>query len=96
VGLALMVLLSLLPVGMLQTWAAVETGLWWARSAEFLQTPLMNTLRWLRVPGDTLFAIGALVLGWFVLGLQTGWSLERTGRVEEGSTEVTGGETPRT
>jgi nitric oxide reductase subunit B len=93
VGLALMVLLSLLPVGMLQTWAAVETGLWWARSAEFLQTPLMNTLRWLRVPGDTIFAIGALVLGWFVLGLQTGWSLEKTGRVEEGSTEVTGGET---
>ncbi|HYG67817.1 MAG TPA: cbb3-type cytochrome c oxidase subunit I, partial [Anaeromyxobacteraceae bacterium] len=88
-GLALMVVLSLLPVGMLQTWAAVETGLWWARSAEFLQTPVMNTLRWLRVPGDTLFAIGALVLGWFVLGLQTGWSFEKTGRhVEEGSTEV--------
>ena len=40
VGLALMVLLSLLPVGLLQTWASVEHGMWYARSAEFLQTPL--------------------------------------------------------
>jgi nitric oxide reductase subunit B len=90
-GLALMVLVSVLPVGILQTWAAVETGTWWARSAEFMQTPLMNTLRWLRVPGDTIFAIGALVLGWFVLGLATGWSLERTRHVDEGSTEVSEG-----
>ena len=51
VGLALMVLLSLLPVGLLQTWASVEHGMWYARSAEFLQTPLMDKLRWLRVAG---------------------------------------------
>lgn len=75
VGLALMVLLSLLPVGLLQTWASVEHGFWYARSAEFLQTDLMNTLRWLRVIGDTIFAVGVLALGWFVLGLKTGWSL---------------------
>ncbi|MCS6927052.1 MAG: nitric-oxide reductase large subunit, partial [Candidatus Binatia bacterium] len=75
IGLALMVLLSLLPVGLLQTWASVEHGYWYARSAEFLQTDLMNTLRWLRVIGDTIFAAGALALGWFVLGLKTGWSL---------------------
>jgi nitric oxide reductase subunit B len=75
IGLALMVLLSLLPVGLLQTWASVEHGYWYARSAEFLQTDLMHTLRWLRVIGDTLFAIGTLALGWFVLGLKTGWSL---------------------
>jgi nitric oxide reductase subunit B len=75
IGLALMVLLSLLPVGMLQTWASVEHGLWYARSAEFMQTPLMDKLRWARVVGDTIFAIGAVGLGWFVLGLKTGWSL---------------------
>jgi nitric oxide reductase subunit B len=76
-GLSLMVLLSLLPVGLLQTWASVEHGLWYARSAEFMQAGAMNTLRWLRVIGDTMFAFGALGLGWFVLGLKTGWSLER-------------------
>jgi nitric oxide reductase subunit B len=74
VGLALMVLISVLPVGLLQTWASVEHGMWYARSAEFMQTPLMNNLRWLRVAGDTIFALGALGLGWFVLGLITGWS----------------------
>ncbi len=76
VGLALMALLSLLPVGLLQTWASVEHGMWYARSAEFLQTPLMDKLRWLRIIGDTIFAAGALGLGWFVLGLKTGWSIE--------------------
>jgi nitric oxide reductase subunit B len=89
-GLALMVLLSVLPLGLLQAWASVEVGTWWARSAEFMQQPLMNVIRWLRVPGDTVFAVGALVLGWFVLGLRTGWSLERRGTVAEGSTEVRG------
>jgi nitric oxide reductase subunit B len=74
-GLALMVLLSLLPVGLLQTWASVEHGTWYARSAEFMQTPTMDTLRWLRVVGDTIFAVGILALGWFVLGLKTGWSI---------------------
>lgn len=75
VGLALMVLISLLPVGLLQTWASVEHGLWYARSAEFLQTPTMEVLRWLRVVGDTIFASGVLALCWFVLGLKMGWSL---------------------
>ena len=37
IGLALMSLLSLLPVGLLQTWASVEHGMWYARSAEFLK-----------------------------------------------------------
>jgi len=83
-GLALMVLLSLLPVGLLQTWASVEHGMWYARSAEFLQTPLMDTLRWLRLVGDTVFATGVLALGWFVLGLKTGWSV-RTERAAEKS-----------
>ncbi|HEY9755223.1 MAG TPA: nitric-oxide reductase large subunit [Oculatellaceae cyanobacterium] len=75
VGLALMVLISLLPVGLMQTWASVEYGLWYARSAEFMQTGAMNILRWLRVIGDTIFAVGVVALGWFVLGLKTGWSV---------------------
>ncbi|MFO0863289.1 MAG: nitric-oxide reductase large subunit [Gemmataceae bacterium] len=74
-GLALMVLISVLPVGLMQAWASIEHGMWYARSAEFMQTPTMNTLRWLRVVGDTLFAAGALAFGWFVLGLKTRWSI---------------------
>jgi nitric oxide reductase subunit B len=75
IGLALMVLISVLPVGLLQSWASIERGMWYARSAEFMQTPTMDTLRWLRVVGDTIFAAGALAFGWFVLGLKTGWSI---------------------
>jgi len=77
IGLALMVLISLLPVGLMQTWASVEHGLWYARSAEFLQTGTMNTLRWLRVIGDTIFAAGVMSLAWFVVGLKTGWSISK-------------------
>jgi nitric oxide reductase subunit B len=87
-GLALMVVLSLLPIGLLQTWAAVETGTWYARSAEFLQTGFMDTLRWMRVFGDTIFAVGALVLGYFVLGLITGHSHDRRETVEVEESEA--------
>ena len=34
IGLALMALLSLLPIGLYQTWASAEFGFWYARSAE--------------------------------------------------------------
>lgn len=65
-GLMAMCVGSLLPVGLMQTWASVEHGYWFARSSEFLGSPLMQTLRWMRVPGDSLFAIGAIVLVGFV------------------------------
>jgi nitric oxide reductase subunit B len=38
--------------------------------------------------GDTIFALGALVLGWFVLGLVTGHSYDKRGYVPEGRWEV--------
>jgi nitric oxide reductase subunit B len=76
-GLVFMVVFSMLPIGLLQAEASIQHGTWYARSAEFLQSAPMQTLRWLRVPGDVLFAIGAALLGWFVLGLLTGHSFER-------------------
>jgi len=66
IGLFAMCVISLLPVGLLQTWASVDQGYWYARSTEFLGTPLMQTLRWLRAPGDTIFALGELSLVLFV------------------------------
>lgn len=75
IGLALMVTISILPIGFLQTLASIEHGFWYARSAEFLGGPGMDTLRWLRVVGDTIFAVGILALAWFVVGLKTGHSV---------------------
>lgn len=78
IGLLLMVLISVLPVGIFQTLASVKHGMWYARSAEFLQDPFLNELRWLRVIGDTIFAAGTIALAWFVIGLKTGWSVDKT------------------
>ncbi|HWW76570.1 MAG TPA: hypothetical protein VNZ44_14330, partial [Pyrinomonadaceae bacterium] len=86
-GLALMALLSLLPIGLLQTWAAVEHGTWYARSAEFMQTGTISNLRWLRAIGDSVFALGALLLGYFVLGLVTGTSYTKKESAEVGEHE---------
>jgi nitric oxide reductase subunit B len=73
-GLLVMCVMSLLPVGLMQTWASVEHGYWFARSSEFMQTPTMQTLRWMRVPGDTIFFLGAVALVIFVAGLKFGFS----------------------
>lgn len=70
IGLALMALLSLLPVGLMQTIASVNHGLWYARSAEFMQTDTLAFFKWLRVIGDTIFAFGAVGFAWFVLTLK--------------------------
>ena len=63
-GLALMLFTSLLPIGIIQAHAAINEGLWWARSAEFTeQTPIIHTLRWVRTIGDVVFILGAVAFG---------------------------------
>jgi len=74
IGLALMVGLSLLPIGLLQAYASIDTGLWYARSADFLQQPLIQQLRWLRLVGDSVFLFGVAAFAWFMTGLWFGWS----------------------
>src|SRR6185312_5984313 len=76
-GLLAMCVLSLLPVGLMQTRASVEHGYWYARSSEFMQTDVVQTFRWMRVPGDTLFFAGAVGLVVFVAGLKSGRSFQR-------------------
>jgi nitric oxide reductase subunit B len=77
IGLAAMVFISVLPVGLSQTVASVQEGLWYARSAEFMQQPYIHTFKWLRIIGDTLFASGTVALAWFIFGLAGGWSLKK-------------------
>ncbi|MDD5560469.1 cbb3-type cytochrome c oxidase subunit I [Candidatus Methylomirabilis sp.] len=60
VGLALMVMLNLLPGGIVQLWDVLTNGYWHARGAEFLNQPFVRRLEWLRLPGDAVFiALGA-------------------------------------
>ncbi|HET7680956.1 MAG TPA: nitric-oxide reductase large subunit [Xanthobacteraceae bacterium] len=72
IGLALMLIMSLLPIGIIQAMASISDGYWAARSAELLQSDLVRALVWLRVPGDTLFAFGGLIMAYFLFKLWRG------------------------
>jgi len=84
IGLALMAVLTLLPLGTLQLLAAIEHGYYYARSAEFMQKPIVDMLVWMRVPGDVIFSVGAVALAWFVFRL---WVAARPVRAIDGLPE---------
>jgi nitric oxide reductase subunit B len=69
IGMLMEIFLSLLPIGLLQTYQSVSVGYWSARSPDFMQTDLMQTLRWMRMIGDTVFAVGAVAFVWFALSI---------------------------
>ena len=94
-GLAAMAFLSLLPIGLMQTQASIEHGLWYARSAAFLGTPVMEFFKWMRLPGDVLFSVGVLCLAAFFVRLlvpraQTANATEEAMTYEEARAEVAG------
>jgi nitric oxide reductase subunit B len=62
-------LLSLLPIGLMQTVQSVSVGYWSARSSEFMQTDWMQFFRWMRIFGDSIFAVGAVAFVWFAIDL---------------------------
>ncbi|USX17565.1 nitric-oxide reductase large subunit [Oxalobacteraceae bacterium OTU3REALA1] len=72
IGLAMMVFISLVPAGIYQAWASITTGMWFARSPEVVHSKFMETLVWMRVPGDVVFAVGTLFLAMFAWRLLTG------------------------
>jgi Nitric oxide reductase large subunit len=69
IGLALMAVCTLLPLGTLQLLAAINHGYWYARSELFMQQPFVPLLVWMRVPGDVIFSLGPIALALFVASL---------------------------
>lgn len=67
IGLAMMTFLSLLPQGLWQTYASIKHYYAYARSAEFVHSPLMEAFVWARVPGDVVFSIGVFAFALFVI-----------------------------
>ncbi|MDE1918889.1 MAG: cbb3-type cytochrome c oxidase subunit I [Sphingomonadales bacterium] len=61
-GLVLWILLNFFPIGWAQLDAVYEHGLAYARSAAFYNGTLF--WQWMRLPGDVLFAAGALLMAW--------------------------------
>jgi len=61
IGLAMMILFSLFPSGVLQVRDVLQNGYWHARSLAYLGGELPRLLEWLRLPGDLVFIfLGAL------------------------------------
>jgi nitric oxide reductase subunit B len=68
-GLVLWIALNFFPIGWAQLDAVFEHGLAYARSGDFYNTTLL--WQWLRLPGDVLFAIGAVLMAWdFIVKLR--------------------------
>ncbi|HEX5419423.1 MAG TPA: cbb3-type cytochrome c oxidase subunit I, partial [Gammaproteobacteria bacterium] len=65
-GLALWILLNFFPIGWHQLIAVYRHGFAYARSLAFYDQTLI--WQWLRLPGDVLFAGGALLMAWDFLG----------------------------
>lgn len=76
-GLAGMVFMSLVPAGIYQAYFSITESFWYARSPEIIHSPVMETLVWMRVPGDILFSFGAVALALFTLKLLAGRGAER-------------------
>lgn len=67
-GLLLMVMIDLLPVGLAQFNEVLAHGLWHARSQQFIQGALFQSLTWARIVGGALFVLGGVLpLAWFLL-----------------------------
>ncbi|CAA0156926.1 Nitric oxide reductase [Tenacibaculum maritimum] len=69
IGLILMVLLSLLPIGIIQAYTSITKGYSFARDAVLLYSPTVQTLKWLRIIGDVVFSTGIVYFCWFVVVL---------------------------
>jgi nitric oxide reductase subunit B len=88
IGLVMWIVLNFFPIGWPQLDAVFEHGLAYARSSAFYDTTLF--WQWMRMPGDIVFALGALLMAWdFIVKLRP--LLPRaTGRIAPGARPVAG------
>ncbi|CAL2084938.1 Nitric oxide reductase large subunit [Tenacibaculum dicentrarchi] len=72
IGLILMIVLSMLPVGIIQAYTSITKGYSFARDAELLYSPTVQTLKWMRMIGDTVFSVGIGYFCYFVIKVTVG------------------------
>jgi len=61
IGLAWMVFVTLLPLGVLQLWNSVNEGYYESRTLGYLTQPGNAVLEWMRMPGDVIFILGGIL-----------------------------------
>ncbi len=67
IGLAMMVLMSLFPQGLYQAYWSFTRDYAYARSPEVIHGTVMETLVWMRVPGDLVFTVGVVAFAIFMM-----------------------------
>ncbi|MBQ0769173.1 MAG: nitric-oxide reductase large subunit [Bizionia sp.] len=67
IGLVAMVVFSLLPIGIIQAYTSITKGYSYAREAELLYSPVVQTLKWMRMIGDIIFSVGIFYFCWFTI-----------------------------
>jgi nitric oxide reductase subunit B len=82
IGLTLMVVMDLFPVGVHQLMAVMEKGYAFARSQEYIMSAFFQQLTWLRGVGVVVFVVGGVLpLVWFMVSRW--FSLKPAQSVEE-------------
>jgi nitric oxide reductase subunit B len=67
IGLLLMTLGTLFPIGIAQVWTSYKDGIWAARDVSFFERPFVSTLGQLRILPDTIIIVlGVLPLVYFL------------------------------
>ncbi len=61
IGLMGMILLTLLPIGVMQALESFNNGFWSARSFGFYRQPVVHLLLWLRMIPDSIFIVAGVV-----------------------------------
>lgn len=67
IGLVAMVVLSLLPIGIIQAYTSITKGYSFARDSDLLYSPVVQTLKWMRMIGDIIFSVGIFYFCWFAI-----------------------------
>jgi nitric oxide reductase subunit B len=82
IGLLMLTLGTLFPVGILQTWTSFKEGLWVARDASFFETGAVHLIGTLRIiPDLTIIVLGVLPLAYFLF---TTYRHLKTTEIKEG------------
>lgn len=86
IGLLLMIFLDLFPVGILQFKTVTEKGLWFARSAAFVDSTAFQSFTWLRIIGGSVFTLGGVIpLVWHIIRSSKGLKGIKTIKIDENS-----------
>jgi nitric oxide reductase subunit B len=86
IGLAWMVFVTLLPLGVLQLWHSVNDGYFEARELGYITRPGNAFLEWMPMPGDVIFLVPGILPFLWIAFLGVRYGIKATATVMEPET----------